>query len=221
MSHNTTKSMGSRDPARGLTRLPGPARRRQIIQATLPLFAEKGFEATTTKEIAQAAGVSEAIIFRHFQSKEALYGVIVGVISARPPMDQWLTELAVYAEQRDDVRLFGSFATRVLEYHLRDPLFLRLRLYSALEHHPLARRFGEKQTKPAHEFLRQYIVRRQREGAFSDCDPDTTVRAFVGMLMYQLLVTKLFEFDICQVSDESVVENFTKLLLDGLRLCRP
>ena len=136
-------------------------------------------------------------------------------------MDQWLTELAVYAEQRDDVRLFGSFATRVLEYHLRDPLFLRLRLYSALEHHPLARRFGEKQTKPAHEFLRQYIVRRQREGAFSDCDPDTTVRAFVGMLMYQLLVTKLFEFDTCQVSDESVVENFTKLLLDGLRLCRP
>ena len=39
--------------------------------------------------------------------------------------------------------------------------------------------------------------------------------------MYQLLVTKLFEFDTCQVSDESVVENFTKLLLDGLRLCRP
>jgi hypothetical protein len=44
-----------------------------------------------------------------------------------------------------------------------------------------------------------------------------TVRAFAGMLMYHLLVTKLFETDICQAPGESVVENFTKLLLDGLR----
>jgi TetR/AcrR family transcriptional regulator len=34
------------------------------------LFSKKGFRGTTTKEIAQAAGVSEAIIFRHFETKE-------------------------------------------------------------------------------------------------------------------------------------------------------
>lgn len=132
-------------------------------------------------------------------------------------MDEWLTVLAVYAERRDDARLFASFAAGVLEYHLRDPVFLRLMFYSALEHHTPARHFRERQIKPAHEFLRQYIVKRQQEGAFRACDPDVTVRAFAGMLMYHLLVTKLFETDTCQAPGESVVENFTRLLLDSLR----
>ena len=82
--------------------------------------------------------------------------------------------------------------------------------YSALEHHTPTRRFSERQIKPAHEFLRQYIVKRQQEGAFRACDPDVTVRAFAGMLMCHLLVTKLFETDTCQAPGESVVENFTR-----------
>jgi len=57
-------------------RLDSSARRRAIIDAALPLFARKGFAATTTKEIAQAAGVSEALIFKHFPSKASLYEAI-------------------------------------------------------------------------------------------------------------------------------------------------
>ena len=219
MSRNTNKAIAAttRESAKDATRLPGPDRRRRIMQAALLLFSEKGFDATTTREIAQASEISEGVIFRHFQSKDELYAAILRVTPDAPPLDEWLTELAVYAERRDDARLFASFAARVLEYHLRDPVFLRLMLYSALEHHTLARRFSERQIKPAHEFLRQYIVKRQQEGAFRACDPDVTVRAFAGMLMYHLLVTKLFETDTCQAPGESVVENFTRLLLDGLR----
>lgn len=57
-------------------RLDSAARRRTILDAALPLFAQKGFAATTTKEIAQAAGVSEALIFKHFPSKTSLYEAI-------------------------------------------------------------------------------------------------------------------------------------------------
>lgn len=57
-------------------RLDSAARRRAILDAALPLFARKGFAATTTKEIAQAAGVSEALIFKHFPSKTSLYEAI-------------------------------------------------------------------------------------------------------------------------------------------------
>lgn len=53
------------------------ARRNAIIDAALPLFAQKGFAATTTKEIAAAAAVSEALIFKHFDSKAALYEAIL------------------------------------------------------------------------------------------------------------------------------------------------
>jgi AcrR family transcriptional regulator len=223
LSHKSNKVMATTtgDMAKGATRLTGPNRRRRIMRAALLLFSEKGFDATTTKEIAQAAGISEAVIFRHFESKDELYAAILRVTPDAPPLEEWLTGLAVYAERRDDARLFGSLAARILEYHSRDPVFLRLMLYSALEHHALARLFSERQIKPARDFLRRYIIKRQKEGAFRACDPDLTVRAFSGMLMYHLLVTKLFELDACQVSNESAVENFTRLFLDGLRRGAP
>ncbi len=43
----------------------------------MPLFARHGFAGTTTKEIARAAGVSEALVFQHFPSKAALYQEIL------------------------------------------------------------------------------------------------------------------------------------------------
>ena len=58
-------------------RLDGEERRKAIVEAALPLFARKGFARTTTKEIAEAAQVSEALLFKHFASKVALYGEIL------------------------------------------------------------------------------------------------------------------------------------------------
>jgi TetR/AcrR family transcriptional regulator, transcriptional repressor of aconitase len=57
-------------------RLDSEARRSRIVDAALPLFARKGFAGTTTKEIAEAAEVSEALLFKHFPTKAALYGAI-------------------------------------------------------------------------------------------------------------------------------------------------
>jgi len=51
-------------------------RRIGIINAALRVFVEKGFYRTTTRELAEAAGVSEALLFKHFPSKEALYSAI-------------------------------------------------------------------------------------------------------------------------------------------------
>jgi TetR/AcrR family transcriptional regulator len=58
-------------------RLSAEDRRRQIVHAAIELFARKGFDGTTTREIAQAAGVSEALIFRHFPTKHDLYRAII------------------------------------------------------------------------------------------------------------------------------------------------
>lgn len=66
-------------------RLDSSTRRRAILDAALPLFARKGFAATTTREIAQAAGVSEALIFKHFPSKTSLYeAIFLGCIDGDP-----------------------------------------------------------------------------------------------------------------------------------------
>lgn len=51
-------------------------RRTAIIDAAQKVFVEKGFYRTTTRELAEAAGVSEALLFKHFPNKEALYAAI-------------------------------------------------------------------------------------------------------------------------------------------------
>src|SRR5215471_15277464 len=51
-------------------------RRAAIIQAVRRLFADKGFHGTTTRELAEEAGVSEALLFKHFPNKEALYSAM-------------------------------------------------------------------------------------------------------------------------------------------------
>jgi AcrR family transcriptional regulator len=51
-------------------------RREIIIKAAQKVFVEKGFYRTTTRELAEAAGISEALMFKHFPSKEALYSAI-------------------------------------------------------------------------------------------------------------------------------------------------
>jgi AcrR family transcriptional regulator len=54
----------------------GEDRRTAIIKTARRVFVEKGFYRTTTRELAEAAGVSEALLFKHFPSKEALYSAI-------------------------------------------------------------------------------------------------------------------------------------------------
>jgi AcrR family transcriptional regulator len=60
-------------------RMDAADRRTAIVAVATPLFARRGFAGTTTKEIAEAAGVSEALLFRHFPTKAALYEEILQI----------------------------------------------------------------------------------------------------------------------------------------------
>ncbi|MCC3160032.1 TetR/AcrR family transcriptional regulator [Hymenobacter sp. 15J16-1T3B] len=52
-------------------------RKQHIAQVALQLFGEKGFENASTQQIAKAAGVSEALIFKHFGSKDQLLDFVI------------------------------------------------------------------------------------------------------------------------------------------------
>src|SRR5215467_11761920 len=57
-------------------KLSAEERRAAILAAVGRVFAAKGFDVTTTRELAEAAGVSEALLFKHFPNKEALYSAM-------------------------------------------------------------------------------------------------------------------------------------------------
>jgi len=59
-----------------VSKLSAEERRAAIITAVRKVFAEKGFHGTTTRALADAAGVSEALLFKHFPTKEALFAAM-------------------------------------------------------------------------------------------------------------------------------------------------
>ena len=59
-----------------MSKLTGAERHEVILKAVRKVFVEKGFHAATTRELARAAGVSEALLYKHFPSKKALYSAI-------------------------------------------------------------------------------------------------------------------------------------------------
>jgi AcrR family transcriptional regulator len=49
----------------------------KILSTALRLFSENGYDATSTSKVAKAAGVSEGLIFRHFENKEGLLQAVI------------------------------------------------------------------------------------------------------------------------------------------------
>src|SRR5215813_11501294 len=138
-------------------RMAGEERRLQILRVAVRLFYQKGCRGTTTKEIAQAAGVSEAMVFRHFATKEELYAAILDhkACSGDRFDPEPLTAEAI--SRKDDRAVFESLALGALDYHEKDPEFQRLLLHSALEKHELAQMFFEQFVRRVYEFLGGYI----------------------------------------------------------------
>jgi TetR/AcrR family transcriptional regulator len=198
-------------------RMSSEDRRQQLIRMAICLFSKKGFSGTTTKEIARVAGVTEAIIFRHFPTKDDLYAAILDDKAKQLEFDEWLKEMRQHAERRDDEAVFQALIKKLVEFHRKDPDFMRLMLFSALENHSLAQKFHDKRGNSLRKFLRDYILTRQRESAFQDFNLDATICACFAMPMHYSMVRQLFQFKHLEVSDKEAIATFTHILLSGLR----
>jgi len=198
----------------------GDERRLQILKVAMRLFSQRGFRGTTTKEIAQAAGVSEAMVFRHFATKEELYSAI---LDHKACLHDDLDPLQMVAEairRKDDCAVFEGIALDALNHHESDPEFQRLLLYSALEEHELAQMFWEKFVLRVYHSLRTYIRQRQRDGAFKNVEPFVIVRAFIGMIIHHSLNNNLWDRErrLLRISNQAAARSFTDILLNGVSL---
>jgi AcrR family transcriptional regulator len=205
--------------APGTARMAGEERRLQIARVAVSLFSNKGFQGTTTREIAQAAGVSEAMFFRHFATKEELYAAILDHKACAGSGSFEPAEIAAEAiALKDDRGVFESLALEALNHHDADTEFQRLLLYSALEKHKLAEMFFDGFVRKVYEFLGIYIRQRQSEGALIEIDPAIVVRCFIGMVMHHSLSNNLWDpkHRLLKISNEQAAKNFTDILLNGI-----
>jgi AcrR family transcriptional regulator len=193
------------------SRTSGLERQAGLIAAAASLFAAKGFKGTTTKEIAKAAGVSEALLFKYFPTKRVLYAAILAEKAQYAELRDAVEEAA---KKRDDTLLFTLLAS----YRIRkgaDPTMLRLLLFSALEGHELSDMFFQRQYRAFHDLLAKYISRRVTDGGFRPVDPLLAARAFFGIIVHHRLLHDIFGLPMHR-SHEDTVDEYVSLFLGGL-----
>ena len=198
----------------------GDLRRSQLLRSAIDTFAHRGFAGTKTRDIASAAGVSEAILFRHFATKEDLYHAILdakedGKKDAAAKSRKALEDCA---QRRDDIALFRNLATQILTSFRNDPAFHRLMVYASLEGHLLAHLFRERFAQPMGGFLRDYVAVRQKEGAFRKCDPGIATSFILGTMVHWAMGKYVFGMKRSSPSEETVVAQLAELVLCGLKV---
>jgi len=174
-------------------------RRRQILDAAVKLFARQGFQGTTTREIAEAAQVNEAIIFRHFPSKEDLYwAVIEQKTTEENPHESLLRRRERLGSDRE---VLIDLALELLERRAKDTTLSRLLMFTALENHHLSERFFRTYVMGYFEMLTDYVREGIAEGRFAATDPLLAARAFLGMVVYHSWTQEIFGWKRYQTFD--------------------
>jgi TetR/AcrR family transcriptional regulator, transcriptional repressor of aconitase len=165
-----------------MTRLDGDERRRAIVAAAVPLFARKGFAGTTTKELAEAAGISEALLFRHFPSKKHLYEEILRLGCEGHPALECLAALAPSTASLVQMThfmvryfLLGGGADRI-ELDTR----LRLILHSLLEDGEYARELFDRMFELIYPLFAASIEAAVAAGDLGPDVIDTSNRFWLG-----------------------------------------
>lgn len=154
------------------------ARREQIIQAAAQLFASKGFHRTTTKDIAEAAEVSEGTLYNYFDDKADLLIGIMDMLTAAQhleahfdhPVDEGLREflLAILSQRREFIDEKGPMLQSVLSEILVDPA-LRQRYYQEL-------------ALPGIQVFERHLQARVDIGQLRAIQPELTARILTALI---------------------------------------
>lgn len=202
--------------ARQAHRMPASDRKHQLLEAALEVFSRKGFDGTTTKEIAAAAGVTEAVIFRHFPSKQALYEAVLDYHVGDSALEEWIERTKAFMEKKDDAGVLRTVAGQILQSYREDPRYQRAMLFAGLEGHEQGLQHYRRMSLPIFELLRDYVARRQSEGALEGHDPGLIIAAIGGMALNYAMMTQMLGFR-PEMTDQQVTAAFTSILMDGIR----
>lgn len=160
-----------------IKRLSADERRAQILDVALDVFAEKGLSGARTKEIAQRAGISETLIYQHFDTKEVLYMASLNHLYSGHSM---VDDLHGPMARGDDAGLFQAMALHMLAHAREDPRIVRLHLFQVLDGQ--LGKFEGRQVVEKNDsgeaMLAEYIQRRMDQGVFAPGDARYAAKLF-------------------------------------------
>lgn len=195
-------------------RLSAKERSAQIVKVAMRIFSEKGFKGATTREIAQKAGISEAIIFKHFAKKEDLYSAIIDTQCSNRHGQSILMKKLEGKERRE---VFREIAAYLIHKHRQDPTFLKLLMFSALEGHKLSDMFIRTRAIELIDYLAEHIKRLTRQGFFKKINAYLAARAFLGMILHYSVTQEIYGMKkVFKTPDNKAINAFVDIFFDGM-----
>jgi len=175
------------------------ARRIQILDAAARLFAEKGFHRTTTKDIAEAADVSEGTLYNYFENKEDM---LLGIMS-RLSESQHLTPSLIWSIPDDARQFLFTMLCQRKEFVEQNGNMLQSVFSEILVDPDLRRQYYQELLVPNFELLEAHLHARRDLGQIRDVDLPMAGRILIA------LTTGLFFLDV--LGDPMVKDHWVEL----------
>lgn len=154
-------------------------RRQAILRAAAQVFARKGFERATTREIAQEADIAEGTIYNYFASKEQLVVALASLVQEQ--VEEVISGLVAGGDARVDVT---AAIDMVLALIASNVVVIRGLVTALWDRGP---RFGGYLIPGAHNWIArvaEYLEGRAAAGSIRPCDVQTVARMVMGMIVY-------------------------------------
>src|SRR5213594_4272320 len=192
------------------------SRRQQIIDGALHIFAKKGFEKATNKEIAEAAGIgSPGLIYHYFKDKGDLFRQ---VMEQRATVLQLLNrgdEIMTMAP-REALMLFGNAFLSTMQNRTAVAMF-NLVLGEAIRQPTVAQIFNNIGPARGFAFLTRYLAHQMDVGALRRMEPGAATRCFLGPLLAYVLSREIFpQPDSSTLGPELMVATAVDIFLRGM-----
>jgi len=197
-------------------------RRQQIIDGALQVFAQKGFEKATNKDIAIAANIgSPGLIYHYFEDKADLFRQ---VLEQRMPLLQLLNhsdEDMMGKPPREVLLVFGRTFLRILE-NPNSAALMRLLIGEAVRQPLVSEILNSVGPSRSIGFLTRYLEKQIAEGTFKPLNPGAAARCFMGPLVAYALTREVFrQPDAQEISPDMMVATAVEVFLQGMQLPSP
>ncbi len=189
------------------------ARKEQILDAAAQVFAEKGFLRATTKEIADAADLSEGSIYNYFGNKHDLLLAIADRIIGRA-LDQVLARLEQLGD--DTEAYIATLLQSLLDFIHQNQMLVKILGVEIWTDEELRERFLSQVVGPILHTGARYLRNFVEQGRARACRAEIVVPAALGSLIVLAGLRTQVADAIANVSDDELVRELTQLYLHGL-----
>lgn len=197
-----------------LKRVQGTEQRRlQILEAAGRVFARKGYERSTTAEIAREAGVAEGTIFRYFETKKALLVNLMAFV-----IMESLTSLLKRIENKTTEEILKEILRNRLELIRENAPLFKLFFAESLFQEELRDKFIEEVVLRATATGEAFFREQQKQGNLRPVNPQIAFRCLMGMLGIFVVWSEFLGGDkYVRFDDEEVLDTIISIYLDGVR----